>query len=61
MILLVSHQGDDHLAPVLAELGRIGSESVVVDTSQIPSTMALSAVAIVSNTRDPPVVVWPFN
>ena len=44
MILLVSHEGDDHLAPVLAELGRIGSESVVVDTSQIPSTMAMSAV-----------------
>jgi hypothetical protein len=43
VILLVSHEGDDHLVPVLAELGRIGSESVVVDTSQIPSTMAMSA------------------
>ena len=43
MILLVSHVNDDHLAPVLAELDRIGSESVVVDTSRIPSEMAMSA------------------
>ena len=43
VILLVSHDGDDHLAPMLAELGRIGSESVVVDTSRIPSTMAVSS------------------
>ncbi len=43
MILLVSHEADDHLAPVLAELGRIGSESVVVDTSRIPSSTAMSA------------------
>ena len=43
MILLVSHERDDHLAPMLAELGRIGSESVVVDTSTIPSTTAMAA------------------
>ena len=36
VILLVSHSADDHLAPVLAELDRIGSESVVVDTSTHP-------------------------
>jgi hypothetical protein len=43
VILLVSHDADDHLAPVLAELGRIGSESVVVDTSRIPTLTAMSA------------------
>jgi hypothetical protein len=43
VILLVSHDDDDHLAPVLAELARIGSESVVVDTSRIPTSVAVSA------------------
>jgi len=31
VILLVSHAGDDHLAPVRTELDRIGGEAVVVD------------------------------
>ena len=43
MILLVSHDDDDHLAPVLSELDRIGSERVVVDTSRIPSSVHMSA------------------
>ena len=43
MILLVSHDDDDHLAPVLSELDRTGSERVVVDTSRIPSTVHVSA------------------
>lgn len=43
MILLVSHDEDDHLAPMLAELGRIGSESVVVDTAALPSSVAVAA------------------
>jgi glutathione synthase/RimK-type ligase-like ATP-grasp enzyme len=43
VILLVSHDRDDHLAPVVAELDRIGSGWVVVDTSRIPATMAMSA------------------
>ena len=42
VILLVSHDDDDHLAPVLAELDRIGSESVVVDTVGIPAAIAMS-------------------
>ena len=43
MILLVSHDDDDHLAPVLSELDRTGSEAVVVDTSSIPAVTAMSA------------------
>ena len=43
MILLVSHDDDDHLAPVLSELDRMGSEAVVVDTSSMPSVTAMSA------------------
>jgi hypothetical protein len=43
VILLVSHDDDDHLAPVLSELDRLGSEAVVVDTSQIPAATAVSA------------------
>jgi len=43
LILLVSHAGDDHLAPVRAELDRIGGEAVVVDTSTIPATTAICA------------------
>lgn len=43
MILLVSHAGDDHLAPVLTELDRIGGEAVVVDTSTIPVSTAMCA------------------
>jgi len=43
VILLVSHDDDDHLAPVQAELDRAGAEAVVVDTSAIPSTTAVTA------------------
>jgi hypothetical protein len=43
VILLVSHDDDDHLAPVLSLLERMGSEAVVVDTSSIPATTAVSA------------------
>lgn len=43
MILLVSHGGDDHLAPVLSELDRTGSDRVVVDTSRIPSSVHVCA------------------
>jgi len=43
VILLVSHDDDDHLAPVRSELDRIGSEAVVVDTSRIPAEIAMSA------------------
>ena len=42
-ILLVSHAGDDHLAPMLAELGRIGSEAVVVDTASLPGAVGVAA------------------
>lgn len=41
MILLVSHPGDDHLAPVQAELGRIRRQSVLLDTSQLPVSTAM--------------------
>ncbi|GAA4405464.1 ATP-grasp ribosomal peptide maturase [Fodinibacter luteus] len=43
MILLVSHADDDHLAPVLSELARAGAEAVVVDTSRIPASTAVTA------------------
>ena len=43
MILLVSHAADDHLAPVRAELDRVGREAVVVDTSTIPAGTAMCA------------------
>jgi MvdD-like protein with pre-ATP grasp domain/ribosomal protein S6-L-glutamate ligase RimK-like protein len=43
VILAISHGGDDHLAPVLAELERMSSEVVVVDTATIPSTTAMCA------------------
>jgi hypothetical protein len=43
VILVVSHAGDDHLAPVLTELDRIGGEAAVVDTSTIPATTAMCA------------------
>ncbi len=51
MILLVSHDEDDHLEPVLAALGRIGSSSIVVDTSRIPSTWAMEAAHSVAADR----------
>ncbi|MET0838398.1 MAG: MvdC/MvdD family ATP grasp protein [Marmoricola sp.] len=51
MILLVSHVADDHLAPVLAELDRIGSESAVVDTSLLPAATALSSAHSVHGDR----------
>ena len=43
MILLVSHPADDHLTPVLSALDRIGSRSVVVDTSTLPGATAVSS------------------
>jgi hypothetical protein len=43
VILLVSHAGDDHLAPVRTELDRIGGEAVVVDTSTVPASTAMCA------------------
>ena len=43
MILLVSHDDDDHLAPMLAALAAIGSEAVVVDTAGLPSAVAVAA------------------
>jgi hypothetical protein len=43
VILLVSHAGDDHLAPVLTELDRIGGAAVVIDTSTIPRSTAMCA------------------
>ncbi|GAA4115955.1 ATP-grasp ribosomal peptide maturase [Knoellia locipacati] len=43
MILLVSHDEDDHLAPMLAELASLGSEAVVVDTSGLPGRVAVAA------------------
>ena len=43
MILLVSHTDDDHLAPVLTALGRTGGEAVVVDTSEIPASITMTA------------------
>lgn len=43
MILLVSHDDDDHLAPMLAALAGIGSEAVVVDTAGLPATVAMAA------------------
>jgi hypothetical protein len=43
MILVVSHDGDDHLAPVLDHLSRPGCEVVVVDTSRIPAETAVVA------------------
>src|SRR5687768_1668463 len=43
VILLVSHAGDDHLGPVVAELRRTGAEAVVIDTSTLPVSTAMSA------------------
>lgn len=43
MILLVSHPGDDHLAPVQSALDRMGAGWVAVDTSEIPTSLAISA------------------
>jgi len=43
VILLVSHEADDHLAPMLAELARIGREAVVVDTAALPGSVAVVA------------------
>lgn len=43
MILLVSHPGDDHLAPVQNELGRMGRQSFLLDTSQLPVSTAMYA------------------
>jgi glutathione synthase/RimK-type ligase-like ATP-grasp enzyme len=43
VILLVSHDDDDHLAPMLAALATIGSEAVVVDTAGLPAAVAVAA------------------
>ena len=43
MILLVSHDDDDHLAPMAAALATIGSEAVVVDTAGLPVAVAVAA------------------
>jgi hypothetical protein len=43
VILVVSHPADDHLRPVLDELRRIGSESLVLDTATFPTQVAVSA------------------
>jgi RimK-like ATP-grasp domain len=43
MILLVSHEGDDHLVPVQSALDRMGTRWVAVDTAQIPTRIALTA------------------
>ena len=43
MILLVSHDDDDHLAPMVAALAAIGSEAVVVDTAGLPVAVAVAA------------------
>lgn len=43
MILVVSHPGDDHLAPMLTEFERIGIQVTVVDTATIPGTTAMCA------------------
>ena len=51
MILLVSHAGDDHLAPVLTELDRLGSEAVVVDTSTVPALTAMCAESSTAGDR----------
>lgn len=43
MIVAVSHAGDDHAAPVLEALGRLGEEAVVLDTGELPGRGAISA------------------
>lgn len=43
MILLVSHDDDDHLAPVVAALAATGSEAVVVDTAGLPAAVGVAA------------------
>src|SRR5215207_2401468 len=43
VILLVSHNDDDHLAPMVAALATIGSEAVVVDTAGLPVAVAVAA------------------
>jgi hypothetical protein len=43
VILLVSHDDDDHLAPMVAALAAIGSETVVVDTAGLPGAVSVAA------------------
>lgn len=43
MILLVSHDDDDHLAPMVSALAAIGSETVVVDTAGLPAAVGMAA------------------
>lgn len=43
MIVAVSHAGDDHAAPVLEALRRLGEEAVVLDTGELPGRGAISA------------------
>lgn len=42
MILVVSHQADDHAVGVLAALERGGHDAVLIDTAQFPSNAALT-------------------
>jgi glutathione synthase/RimK-type ligase-like ATP-grasp enzyme len=43
VIVAVSHRGDDHVAPVLEALRRLGERAVVLDTSELPARATLSA------------------
>ncbi|HEY6099466.1 MAG TPA: alpha-L-glutamate ligase [Anaeromyxobacter sp.] len=42
MIVAVSHAGDDHAAPVLEALRRLGEEAVVLDTGELPGRATIS-------------------
>jgi hypothetical protein len=43
VILVVSHPDDDHLAPVLDEIARLGHRAVVLDTATLPRTSTVTA------------------
>jgi hypothetical protein len=43
VIVAVSHAGDDHAAPVLEALRRLGEVAVVLDTGELPGRAAISA------------------
>ncbi|HTN50794.1 MAG TPA: alpha-L-glutamate ligase [Anaeromyxobacter sp.] len=45
MILAVSHAGDDHLAPVLEALARLGVEARVFDVGDFPARLRLAFAA----------------
>lgn len=42
MIILLSHDGDDHLKPVHSELLRLGEHTIVLDTAAYPSAVQLA-------------------